>query len=56
MRVRDALRGAGHAVDEVSVGATPTELARRPESFEGLTEIRPGNDPASHSIAPPRIS
>ena len=39
--VRDALRGDGLPVPEVSIGATPAVLAA--ESFEGVTEIRPGN-------------
>ena len=39
--VRDALRADGLPVREVSVGATPAVLAT--ESFEGVTEIRPGN-------------
>ncbi|MEE3259771.1 MAG: alanine racemase [Candidatus Latescibacterota bacterium] len=39
--VRDELIAAGLAVPEVSVGATPTVLAAA--SFEGITEIRPGN-------------
>ena len=39
--VRDALLADGLPVPEVSVGATPAVLAT--ESFEGITEIRPGN-------------
>lgn len=39
--VRDMLRENGIAAAEVSIGATPTVLAS--ESFEGITEIRPGN-------------
>lgn len=39
--VRDALLEDGLPVPEVSVGATPAVLAT--ESFEGVTEIRPGN-------------
>ena len=39
--VRDTLAEAGIAVPEVSVGSTPTVLAAT--SFEGITEIRPGN-------------
>ena len=41
LQVRDQLNTAGIAVAEVSVGSTPTVLAA--ESFEGVTEIRPGN-------------
>ena len=41
LAVRDTLIDAGIAVREVSVGSTPTILAA--ESFEGITEIRPGN-------------
>ena len=41
MAVRDALTEKGIAVPEVSVGSTPTVLAAG--SFEGITEIRPGN-------------
>ena len=41
MEVRDELVTAGIEVAEVSVGATPTVLAAA--SFEGITEIRPGN-------------
>lgn len=40
-RVRARLEGAGIQVDEVSVGSTPTVLAS--ETFDGITEIRPGN-------------
>ena len=40
-RVRGELERAGIQVDEVSVGATPTVLAS--DSYEGITEIRPGN-------------
>lgn len=39
--VRDALQADGLPVPEVSVGATPAVLATK--SFEGITEIRPGN-------------
>ena len=39
--VRDYLRKGGFPVPEVSVGATPAVLAAK--SFEGITEIRPGN-------------
>lgn len=39
--VHDALQSDGFPVREVSVGATPAVLAT--ESFEGVTEIRPGN-------------
>jgi D-serine deaminase-like pyridoxal phosphate-dependent protein len=35
------LRQAGFKIPEISVGSTPTVLAA--QSFEGLTEIRPGN-------------
>ena len=41
MEVRDELVTMGIEVAEVSVGATPTVLAA--VSFEGITEIRPGN-------------
>lgn len=41
LAVRDQLTDAGISVAEVSVGSTPTVLAAR--SFEGITEIRPGN-------------
>ena len=41
VRVRDALTQSGTAVAEVSVGSTPTVLAAG--SFDGVTEIRPGN-------------
>lgn len=40
-RVRRRLERAGIPVPEVSVGSTPTVLAS--ESYEGITEIRPGN-------------
>jgi D-serine deaminase-like pyridoxal phosphate-dependent protein len=40
-RVRCRLEAAGHAVVEVSVGATPTFLTS--QSYEGITEVRPGN-------------
>ena len=40
-RVRGRLEAAGIDVAEVSVGATPTALAS--ESYDGITEIRPGN-------------
>ena len=40
-RVRAGLEGAGIQVDEVSVGSTPTVLAS--ETYDGITEIRPGN-------------
>ncbi len=40
-RVRCRLESSGIAVPEVSVGATPTVLVS--ESYEGITEIRPGN-------------
>jgi D-serine deaminase-like pyridoxal phosphate-dependent protein len=40
-RVRERLETAGCEVREVSVGATPTYLASR--SYEGITEVRPGN-------------
>ena len=41
LSVRDSMFASGLAVTEVSVGATPTVLAAT--SFEGITEIRPGN-------------
>lgn len=41
LAVRDQLVQAGISVRGVSVGSTPTVLAAR--SFEGITEIRPGN-------------
>lgn len=41
LAVKARLEEDGVAVPEVSVGSTPTELSR--ESFEGITEIRPGN-------------
>jgi D-serine deaminase-like pyridoxal phosphate-dependent protein len=41
VRVRKRLESAGIHVPEVSVGSTPTVVAA--ESFEGITEIRPGN-------------
>jgi D-serine deaminase-like pyridoxal phosphate-dependent protein len=40
-RVRHRLECAGITVPEVSVGATPTTLVS--ESYDGITEIRPGN-------------
>ena len=40
-RVRDKLESAGVQVPEVSAGSTPTVLAT--ESYDGITEIRPGN-------------
>ena len=40
-RVRLRIEQAGIDVPEVSVGSTPTVLAS--ESYEGITEIRPGN-------------
>ena len=40
-RVRSNLESAGIAVEEVSVGSTPTVLAS--ETYRGITEIRPGN-------------
>ena len=40
-RVRSRLEAAGHEVAEVSVGATPTFLAS--QSYQGITEVRPGN-------------
>ncbi len=40
-RVRSRLASAGFDVPEVSVGSTPTVLAGN--SFEAVTEIRPGN-------------
>jgi D-serine deaminase-like pyridoxal phosphate-dependent protein len=41
VRVRERLEAAGMEVLEVSVGSTPTVVAA--DSFEGITEIRPGN-------------
>ncbi len=41
LAVRDGLVDGGISVPEVSVGSTPTVLAAK--SFEGITEIRPGN-------------
>lgn len=41
MRVRAKLEGAGIDVAEVSVGSTPGTLAS--DSYDGITEIRPGN-------------
>ena len=40
-RVRSKLEAAAISVPEVSVGSTPTVLAS--ESYDGITEIRPGN-------------
>ncbi|CAN5784688.1 alanine racemase [soil metagenome] len=40
-RVRQHLEKAGIPVPEVSVGSTPTVLAS--DSYDGITEIRPGN-------------
>lgn len=40
-RVRRRLEGQGVAVNEVSVGSTPTVLAS--DAYDGITEIRPGN-------------
>ena len=40
-RVRGKLESAGIEVAEVSVGSTPTVLAS--DTYEGITEIRPGN-------------
>ena len=40
-RVRQQLEDNGIAVSEVSVGSTPTVLAS--DSYDGITEIRPGN-------------
>ena len=40
-RVRAKLEGAGIDVAEVSVGSTPGTLAS--DSYDGITEIRPGN-------------
>ena len=40
-RVRRQLEADGIEVNEVSVGSTPTVLAS--DTFEGLTELRPGN-------------
>ena len=41
MRVRKKLEGVGVEVSEVSVGSTPGTLAS--DSYDGITEIRPGN-------------
>jgi D-serine deaminase-like pyridoxal phosphate-dependent protein len=41
LRVRDRLQADGHELSEISVGSTPTVLAS--ESFDGITEARPGN-------------
>lgn len=41
LRVKGRLQQEGLTVREVSVGSTPTELCR--QTFEGITEIRPGN-------------
>lgn len=41
IRVRAKLEGAGMEVPEVSVGSTPGTLAS--DSYDGITEIRPGN-------------
>jgi D-serine deaminase-like pyridoxal phosphate-dependent protein len=40
-RVRRRLEKEGQAVNEVSVGSTPTLLAS--DAYDGITEIRPGN-------------
>ena len=40
-RVREKLEGVGFEVSEVSVGSTPGTLAS--DSYDGITEIRPGN-------------
>jgi D-serine deaminase-like pyridoxal phosphate-dependent protein len=40
-RVHSRLADAGIDVEEVSVGSTPTVMAS--DSYEGITEIRPGN-------------
>lgn len=40
-RARDCLKARGIEVAETSVGATPTVLAGK--TFDGVTEIRPGN-------------
>jgi D-serine deaminase-like pyridoxal phosphate-dependent protein len=40
-RVREMLEKHGYAVPAVSVGSTPTVLAA--DTFDGITEIRPGN-------------
>jgi D-serine deaminase-like pyridoxal phosphate-dependent protein len=40
-RVKARIEAAGHTVAEVSVGSTPTVLGS--DSYEGITEIRPGN-------------
>ncbi len=41
LKVRETLMGQGIPVPEISVGATPAVLGAG--SFEGITEIRPGN-------------
>jgi D-serine deaminase-like pyridoxal phosphate-dependent protein len=41
MQARDRLTEAGITTREISVGSTPTVLAA--ESFQGISEIRPGN-------------
>ena len=41
MRVRNNLESVGIEVSEVSVGSTPGTLAS--DSYDGITEIRPGN-------------
>jgi len=41
VRAAERLREAGHDIDTVSVGSTPTALAA--EHLEGVTEMRPGN-------------
>ncbi|MGH6719609.1 MAG: alanine racemase, partial [Alphaproteobacteria bacterium] len=40
-RARTRIEAAGHGVVEVSVGSTPTVLGS--DSYDGITEIRPGN-------------
>lgn len=41
LRARNRLLAAGFGVRAISVGSTPTVLAA--ESFDGITEVRPGN-------------
>ncbi|MEO0569692.1 MAG: alanine racemase [Pseudomonadota bacterium] len=41
LELADKLKGAGIAVQKISVGSTPSVLATN--SFKGLNEIRPGN-------------
>ena len=41
MNTKKMLENEGIQISEISVGSTPTVLAS--ESYEGITEIRPGN-------------